>query len=171
MVARRVVAECGLGESPLGERIAVRLADVEWEIDELQRIVERVGRTRRDGSLSAPYEKKLVLIREDRAEIRALVDRLVELRRGGREGEERGALTALMKAVHEGRFEHPGKEGDEGEDAARTAGAEDPTRRPGDRRPVPAGDDPGDDPRPTPSEGPARSEAVERWFSALSSWD
>ncbi len=117
--ARRIVAEAGLGKSPLGERIALRLADVEAEIDELQRIVERVGRTRRDGSLCEPYKRRLALIGEDRAEIRALVDRLVELRRPG--NEEHGALSKFLEMVHGGRFEGDGRElGDEGEDAERS---------------------------------------------------
>lgn len=77
--ARATVAECGLEDSPLGERIAQRLAQVEHEIDELGRVVERIGRVKRNGELCPPYEKRLTLIREDRAELRALVDKLAEV--------------------------------------------------------------------------------------------
>lgn len=80
--ARRTVAECGMADSPLGERIAHRLAQIEHEIGELGSVVERVGgsgRVKRDGTLSPAYEKRLSLIRDDRAELRALVDRLAEV--------------------------------------------------------------------------------------------
>jgi len=77
--ARATVAECGLADSPLGERIAQRLAQVELEIVELGRVVERTGRVKRTGELTPSYEKRLALIREDRVELRALVDKLAEV--------------------------------------------------------------------------------------------
>jgi hypothetical protein len=77
--AREAIAEVGLEGSPLGERVAMRLAQIETEIGELQRIVDRSGRVRRDLSLSPPYERMLLLIKEDRAELRALVDKLGEI--------------------------------------------------------------------------------------------
>lgn len=77
---RRIVEEAGLGDSPLAERLAARFGDVEAEITELRRIVTRVGRTKRTGDLSPAFERYLQLQREDRAELRAIVDRLAELR-------------------------------------------------------------------------------------------
>jgi len=78
--ARAIVAECGLADSPLAETVAVRVAQIESEIDELGMIVERVGRTKRDGSLNPAYERRLNLIATDRVELRQLLDRLIELK-------------------------------------------------------------------------------------------
>lgn len=80
--ARATIAEVGLSDSPLGERTAQRIAHVEAEILELELIVKRVGRTRRDGSLSPAYTRMLQLIETDRFELRNLVDRFAELQRG-----------------------------------------------------------------------------------------
>jgi hypothetical protein len=92
--ARAVVHETGLGRSPLGERIAVRLSDVESEIDELGRVVDRVGRVKRSGDLSPAYERRLALIGQDRVELRSLVDRLAEAAGAG------GASCATLEEAH-----------------------------------------------------------------------
>ena len=76
--ARAAIAEAGLQGSLLGERVAVRLAQIETEVVEMQRVIDRSGRTRRDLSLTPPYERMLSLIREDRVELRALIDKLGE---------------------------------------------------------------------------------------------
>ena len=78
--AREIVRECGLEGSPLAETVARRVGQVEAEIEELGIVVERVGRTKRDGTLNPSYERRLLLIGQDRQELRQLLDRLIELR-------------------------------------------------------------------------------------------
>jgi hypothetical protein len=78
--ARRLVREAGIADSPIGERLARRLARGEHEIEMMSKIVDRVGRVRRAGELTAPYERLISLEREDRAEVRQLIDRLAELK-------------------------------------------------------------------------------------------
>lgn len=85
--AHEVIREAGLVDSPLGKRLAHRLGAIDHEIDELTRIVERVGRTRRDGTIGPVYEKLLQLTQQDRQELRQLIDRLAALGRPGDEAE------------------------------------------------------------------------------------
>jgi hypothetical protein len=77
--AKSIVAEAGLEGSPLAERLADRLGELDHEITELGRIVKRVGRTRRDGSLGSVYERYLTLIERDRVEMAKLLERLEAL--------------------------------------------------------------------------------------------
>ncbi|HEX4823260.1 MAG TPA: hypothetical protein VFV19_03010 [Candidatus Polarisedimenticolaceae bacterium] len=78
--ALRVILEAGIAASPIGERLARRLARAEHEIETMAKIVDRTGRVRRDGSLTPTYERLVSLEKEDRAEVRQLIDRLAELK-------------------------------------------------------------------------------------------
>jgi hypothetical protein len=80
--AKAILAECGLSDSPLAQRLGVRLAQLDHEIDECERITNRVGRVRRDHSLSPVFERYLSLTQADRVELVKLIDRLAELRTG-----------------------------------------------------------------------------------------
>ena len=77
--ALELVEQAGLGGTPAGDYVARRVAMVENEIAELEAIVQRSGRTRRDGSLTPPYERLLMLLGQDRAELRQLVEQLAEV--------------------------------------------------------------------------------------------
>jgi hypothetical protein len=78
--AKAILAECGLSDSPLAKRLGVRLAQLDHEIDECERITNRIGRVKRDGSLSPVFERYLTLTQNDRAELVKLLDRLAELK-------------------------------------------------------------------------------------------
>ncbi len=78
--AMSIVREVGLEDSPLAETVARRVGQVEAEIEELAIIVDRTGRTKRNGDLNPAFERRLMLIGQDRQELRQLLDRLIELR-------------------------------------------------------------------------------------------
>jgi hypothetical protein len=94
-----VIESLGLADHPLARRLARRLAGVESEIGMLKRIVARVGRVKRGGDLTEPYERLLTLENQDRAELRALLDRLAEIvAKGGQGGEFTRLVLASLDA-------------------------------------------------------------------------
>ncbi len=92
--AKRMVTEAGYGASPIAANIARRIGEVEAEIEELGIVVDRIGRTKRDGTLCPPYERRLNLIGQDRQELRQLLDRLIE-----REGQGKGEGSVTEHSV------------------------------------------------------------------------
>jgi len=97
--ARAVVAECGLADSPLAGRLARRLASADHEIATLRRVVNRVGRVKRTGALTPAYERLVSLERDDRVELRSLIDRLGEIRANS--GAMVGELAKLLTSSFE----------------------------------------------------------------------
>lgn len=77
--ATATMAALGLLQHPLAPRLQRRLADTETEIDRLRTYIDGKGRHDNKGGIRPAYTLYLDLQKQDRAELRALVDRLAEI--------------------------------------------------------------------------------------------
>lgn len=94
--AERLLESLGLSGKPLPERIARRMAELEYERAWLQRFCEQKGRTTGKGQLKDAYTRLLDLGGRDLVECRRLLDLVAELtRKGDVEREEAPAVLAF----------------------------------------------------------------------------
>jgi hypothetical protein len=78
--ALQIVTEAGIDVDMIGRRLARRLAETEFDIAKLHQHNTRRGSLDKRGVPKPAFERELQLKREDRVELRGLVDKLAEIR-------------------------------------------------------------------------------------------
>jgi hypothetical protein len=101
--AEAVIAAVSLKDDPLGERLARRLAEIDYESAMLEGFVDRRGRTNNDGTLKPAYERLLQMRSADLQECRRLIEKLAELKANT------GAPAPARMVLHYGADTEPPK--------------------------------------------------------------
>lgn len=78
--ATAIIAQAGLGDDALGQRLGATLAELQFERRWLRDFCEKRGRLDKTGALKPAYSSMLGLLTKDCDEARRLIERMAELR-------------------------------------------------------------------------------------------